>query len=139
MGCSVHADLAATARKRVAVNGIVILHDAISREAQNHVAQTPIMAWTAAARALVVRALLIGEARRIGIVAKPLSDERGRRETDEDAMIRSLVEQEVATPTADEDACRRYYEQNRRRFRSADIFEVAHILFAARGDDPTSF
>lgn len=54
-------------------------------------------------------------------------------------MIRILIEQEVATPDPDEDACRRYYERNRRRFRSAEIFEVAHILFAARRDDPASF
>ncbi|MCC7252053.1 peptidylprolyl isomerase [Hyphomicrobium sp.] len=139
MGCSLHADLAATARKRVAVDGIVISHDVISREAQNHAAQTPIMAWTAAARALVVRALLLGEARRLGIVAEPLSDVRGRRETDDDAIIRALVGREVVTPTADEDACRRYYEQNRRCFRSADIFEVSHILFAARKSDSESF
>jgi len=139
MGCSVHASLAAEARKRIAVDGAVIPHDAISREAQNHAARAPVAAWTAAARALVVRTLLLGEARRLGIPADPLSDGLGRRETDEDAMIRALVEREVATPHADEDACRRYYERNRRRFRSADIFEVAHILFAARRSDPSAF
>lgn len=139
MGCSVHSDLARTTRTRVAVDGVVIPHDAISREAQNHAARTPLAAWTAAARALVVRALLLGEARRLGIAPDPLCDERGRRETDEDAMIRVLIEREVATPRADEDACRRYYDRNRRRFRSADIFEAAHILFAARRDDPPAF
>lgn len=139
MGCSVHASLAAEARKRIAVDGVVIPHDAISREAQNHAARAPVAAWTAAARALVVRTLLLGEARRLGIPSDPLSDGLGRRETDEDAMIRALVEREVATPHADEDACRRYYERNRRRFRSADIFEVAHILFAARRSDPSAF
>jgi peptidyl-prolyl cis-trans isomerase C len=139
MGCSVHSDLASTPRKRVVVDGVVIPHDAISREAQNHAAQTPIAAWTAAARALVVRELLLGEARRVGVAASPASDEEGRRETDDEAMIRALVEQEVATPVPDDDACRRYYDRNRKRFRSADIYEVAHILFAARRDDPGSF
>jgi len=139
MGCSVHADIATTPRTRVSVGGVVIPHDVISREAQNHTAQTPIAAWMAAARALVVRELLLGEARRVGIGASPASDEEGRRETDDEAMIRALIEQEVATPTPDEAACRRYYDQNRSRFRSADIYEVAHILFAARRDDPASF
>lgn len=139
MGCSVHADLAATARQRVAVDGLVIPHDAISREAQNHAARTPLAAWTAAARALVVRELLLGEARRLQLAAVPVCDGQDRRETDEDAMIRVLVEREVATPPADEEACRRYYERNRRRFRSAELFEAAHILFAARRDDPVSF
>lgn len=139
MSCSIHTGIDAPARTPVTVDGIVIPHDAISREAQNHVAGTPLAAWTAAARALVVRALLLGEAGRLGIAPSPLSDERGRRETDEDAKIRILMEQEVTTPTPDEDACRRYYERNRRRFRSAEIFEVAHILFTGRRDDPASF
>jgi peptidyl-prolyl cis-trans isomerase C len=139
MGCSVHNDLAQTARTRVAVDGVAIPHQAISSEAQNHKAQSPLAAWTAAARALVVRALLLSEARRLNIAAGSLCDERGRRETDEEAMIRALIEREVTTPVADADACRRYYDSNRRRFRSADIFEVSHILFAARKDDPASF
>jgi peptidyl-prolyl cis-trans isomerase C len=40
---------------------------------------------------------------------------------------------------ADEDACRRYYERNRRRFCSADLYEAAHILIAARRDRPDAF
>jgi peptidyl-prolyl cis-trans isomerase C len=88
---------------------------------------------------LVVRALLLNEARRRDIAAGSLSDGQGRRETDEEAMIRTLIESEVVTPLADAEACRRYYDSNRRRFRSADIYEAAHILFAARKDDPASF
>jgi peptidyl-prolyl cis-trans isomerase C len=50
-------------------------------------------------------------------------------------MIRGLIERDVATPEPDDDTLRRYYRQNLRRFRSADIFEAAHILFgAARAD-----
>ncbi|WP_334145707.1 peptidylprolyl isomerase [Hyphomicrobium sp.] len=139
MGCSLHTDLSETPRTRVAVNGVTIPHHAISREAQNHKARSPLAAWTAAARALVVRALLLSEARRLNITAGSLCDDRGRRETDEEAMIRALIEREVTTPVADMSACRRYYDLNRRRFRSADIFEVSHILFAARKDDAPSF
>src|SRR5262249_37327465 len=39
----------------------------------------------------------------------------------------------------DEATCRRYYQQNPKAFRSPAIFEAAHILFAARRDDATSF
>ena len=46
---------------------------------------------------------------------------------------------EVRTPDADEAACRRYYEQNRSRFRSPDIYEAAHILFSAAKSDPVSY
>ena len=45
------------------------------------------------------------------------------------------IEREVQTPTADEAACRRYFDSNRRRFSSAALYEVRHILFAAAKDD----
>lgn len=122
--------------KAVSVNGVVIPREAIARETQNHPAAKPIEAWQAAARALVIRELLLQEAHRLGVSAEPAQDEEGRRETDEEARIRALIEQEVRTPEPDEAACRRYYDQNRQRFRSPEISEVVHILLAApRGPD----
>ena len=139
MGCSIKGAFAHGARKVVSVNGIVIPHDAISREAQHHPSATPIAAWTAAARALAVRELLLQEARRIAIDAAPLSDNEGRTETAEEASIRTLVEREVSMPAPDEAACRRYYEQNLRRLRSADLYEAAHILIAAPPRDRAAY
>jgi peptidyl-prolyl cis-trans isomerase C len=69
----------------------------------------------------------------------PRDDEQGRIETDEEAVIRALIEQEVATPQPDVAECRRYYDRNPARFRSPDIYEAAHILFAARQDEPDGF
>jgi len=123
----------------VRVNGVTIPHDIISREAQNHPAPTPIAAWTAAARALAVRELLLQEARRIGLEAEPLADGEGRTETTEEALIRALVEREVSTPLPDDAACRRYYEQNIKRFRSTDLYEAAHILIAAAPHDRAAY
>lgn len=135
MSCSLRPTLAGATRTKVSVNGVVIPHDLISREVQHHSAPTPVAAWAAAARALAVRELLLQEARRKGLTPQPLSDEEGRRETDEEALIRALVEQEVTTPEPDEDTCRRYYRQNLARFRSRDLFEASHILLAARQDN----
>jgi peptidyl-prolyl cis-trans isomerase C len=118
---------------------VVVRHDAISREAQNHPAPTPIAAWTAAARALAVRELLLQEARRTVIDAEPLTDGEGRTETNEEASIRALVEREISTPTPDEAACRRYYQHNLKRFRSTDLYEAAHILIAARPGDRAAY
>jgi peptidyl-prolyl cis-trans isomerase C len=115
----------------VSVNGIVIPRDAIARETQHHPAEKPIGAWQSAARALVIRELLLQEARRLGIEAAPKSDAAGRRETEEEALLRGVVEREVKTPEPDEETCRRYYLQNRTRFASPAIYEAAHILFAA--------
>lgn len=121
--------------KPVSVNGVVISRAAIARETQNHPASKPIDAWLAAARALVVRELLLQEARRLAIEPSPLADADGRRETDEEAIIRQLVEIEVVIPAPDEAACRRIYDSQRARFRSADIYAVRHILFAAAPAD----
>ena len=139
MSCSVKSVLTHNLRKVVSVNGVVVRHDEISREAQNHPAPTPVAAWTAAARALAVRELLLQEARRIVMDAQPLTDGEGRTETAEEASIRSLVEREISTPIPDGTACRRYYTHNLKRFRSADLYEAAHILIAARPGDRAAY
>jgi len=118
MTCTMHQLLRGTKPVEISVNGVVIPRDAIAREVQHHPASKPVEAWLSAARALVVRELLLQEARRIGLAATPLSDEAGRRETEEDALMRCLIEREIVTPEPDEEACRRYYEQRKRLFRS---------------------
>jgi len=133
--CGVHTHDSLPKRTPVSVNGVEISHDDIAREVQHHPAPRPIEAWQSAARALVIRELLLQQARRLGVAPAPRSDGSGRRETEEEALIRGLIEQEVTTPEPDEAACRRYYEQNRRRFRSQPIFAASHILFAAFRDD----
>lgn len=139
MSCSVHTSLPGGKPTVVSVNGTAIARDTIVREMQNYAAPKPIAAWQQAARALVIRELLLQEARRLAIVAEPASDAEGRRETDEEAMIRGLIEREVSVPEPDDATCRRYYEQNRARFRSADIFEASHILFAAVAKDREAY
>ncbi|GIL01854.1 MAG: peptidylprolyl isomerase [Alphaproteobacteria bacterium] len=135
MACSVKP-VVTTPRRRIAVNGVEIARDAVAREAQNHPAAKPVEALEAAALALVVREVLLQEARRIGIVARPHVDDAGRRETQEEALVRELIDREVAAPGADPDTCRRYFDNNPNRFRTPDLFEVRHILIAAApGDD----
>lgn len=114
----------------VSVNGVVIPSAAIARETQHHQAADPDQAWMLAAQALAVRELLSQEAERLSIVAEPVEDGEGRRETLQEARLRELVEREVKVPSADDAACRRYYQANLGRFRSADLCEVAHILIA---------
>jgi peptidyl-prolyl cis-trans isomerase C len=138
MNCAIHAP-EFPQPKTIKVNGTVIARAAIAREVQHHPAPKPILAWQAAARALVVRELLLQEARRLGIAATPQTDDAGRRETDEEALIRAVCEHAVTTPEPDAATCRRYYEQHRRAFRSAAIYEVSHILIAARRDDPRAY
>jgi peptidyl-prolyl cis-trans isomerase C len=131
MTCSAHAQIPAARPRPVSVNGVAIARNAIQREMQHHPAQKPLAAWQQAARALVVRELLLQRARQLELSPEPLSDAEGRRETDDEAIMRALVEREVTVPEPDDETCRRYYERNQARFRSPDIYEASHILFAA--------
>ncbi|GHB24300.1 peptidylprolyl isomerase [Pseudovibrio japonicus] len=121
----------------VSVNGTQISEQDILSEAQNHPAANPGQAVRAAARALVVRELLLQQAKALNIKATPEQLEDGC-ETAEDAAIRELIEQEVAIPSASRDECLRYYENNKARFSSEPIYEACHILFAAGSDQQTA-
>ncbi len=133
MDCSLSATLPKP--KTVSVNGTVIPREVIAQEVQNHPAEKPILAWQAAARALVVRELLLQEAARLGIEAEPLRDPDGRTETAEEAAMRTLTEQAVASPQVEEAECRRFYEEHQARFLGGGLFEAAHILIAAKRND----
>lgn len=122
----------------VSVNGQLIASADIVRETQHHASADPDEAWAQAARALAIRELLRQEADRLAIEAEPLEDEAGRRETADEARLRALLDREVVMPCADEAACRRYYDSNRRRFRSPELFEAAHILLPAERGDTTA-
>ena len=122
----------------VSINGVAISSADIARETQHHAAPDPDDSWALATRALAIRELLSQEAERLNIVAEPIEDEEGRRETEGEARLRALLEREVVVPRAGDAECRRYYEQNRQRFRSPDLFEAAHILIAAPASDESA-
>lgn len=119
----------------VRVNRVEITPEAIAQEIQHHPAPDAETAWIDAARALAVRELLLQEARRVGVRAEPLPDEDGRTETDDEAVIRGLLEREVRPADAGEGECRRYYEANLERFRTPILFEAAHILIEPEGEE----
>lgn len=119
----------------VRVNGVEIMPEAIAQEIQHHPAPDAETAWREAARALVVRELLLQEARRLDLQAEPECDELGRREGDDDALVRLLLEQEVAAAKPGEQECRRFYDAYQEQFRTPDLFEAAHILIEPASKD----
>ena len=112
----------------IRVNGRCIGEDEILREMQYHPAENVAAARHAAAEWLVIRALLLDRARALGIDP---ADEAA----DEAAAVQAVIEREVDVPAPAEAECRRYYDNNPARFRSADLVEAAHILLAAAPDD----
>lgn len=119
----------------VRINGREISRVAITREIQNHPADNPVEARDAAVQALVVRELLLQEARAKGLVAEPLELGPGQHETDEDALVRQLLDDALTLPSPTEDECKRFYETNVDRFRSTAIWEPAHILLSVPPSD----
>ena len=130
---------AGAARPQVSVNGVVISRAMIAQEAQNHPAQSPGEAVRRAGEALVIRELLLQEAQRKAVPANRQTDGEGRRETEEEASIRALIEREVEVPDPTEEELRRYYEANRDRFTAPTISETSHILIPARRDDEAAY
>lgn len=123
----------------VSVNDVEIASAAIATECQNHPTESAEAARHEAVRSLVVRELLLQEASRLEIATTPEKDDAGRTETAEEAAIRGLLADQVKTPEADDAACRRYYDNNTKRFRSADIFEASHILLSADPADTEKY
>ena len=119
----------------ISVDGIEIPREEIAREAQNHKGSSPFDCWREAARALVIRQLLLQEAAREGIAPEPVRDALGRVESTEEALIRQLIDAKVVVREPDEEACLRYFSQNPRRFRTPDLHEASHILCAAPAPD----
>ncbi len=117
----------------VTVNGEVISAAQVAAEAQNHTAPAgkPGVAWRKAAQALVIRTLLLQEARRSGVDAAPQELHKGQFETEEEALIRVVMETGVNPAVVDEAAVRAAYDADPNRFRSSALYEPAHILFAA--------
>jgi peptidyl-prolyl cis-trans isomerase C len=115
----------------VSVNGVAITEHDIALELQYHPAGSVGVARHEATRALVVRELLLQQARRVGLHPRG-SD----REGDADLAIRALTESQVPVPPVDVAECRRYYDENPGRFLGPELFEASHILFAVAPNAP---
>lgn len=122
----------------VSVDGVEIEPEAIAREMQHHPAASGEIAWQAAARALVLRELMLREARRLGLPAEP-EEEGGARETPEDALVRRLLELRLSPARAGEAECRRYYDGHAERFRTPELFEASHILIEPQAEDEAAW
>ncbi len=114
----------------IQVGGKAIDEESIAREMQYHPAATADEAQLQAARALVVRELLLQRAIALGLVTVDEAEEG-----DHDAAIASLLEQELDVPEPTEADCRRFFDAAPERFSEPTRLAVRHILLAAAPDD----
>jgi len=116
----------------VVVNGETIPSAVIAAEAQNHTApkDKPGIAWRKAAQALAIRALLLQEAKRRGLTPNPAELAPSRFETEDEALIRALLDEALSIAPVTEDAVRAEWAKDADRFRSAPLWDVSHILCA---------
>ena len=121
----------------VVVNGTTITSADIAAEAQNHEAPRgkPGIAWRKAARALAVRQLLLQEAARQEIAADPQELEPGRFETEEESLVRGILEEAVEVSPPSDDAVRAEWGANPSKFRAPPLWNVSHILVACHPAD----
>jgi len=121
----------------ITVNGQTIAATQIGAEAQNHAAPSgkPGIAWRKAARALVIRTLMLQEAARLGLSPQPQALGAGQRETEDEALIRAVMEIGVTPVAVSSAAVRARYDAAPGQYRAPDLYEAAHILFAAAPED----
>lgn len=118
------------------VNGEKVPNSAIAQEAQNHSAPSgkPGVAWRKATDAIAIRTLLLQEARRRGLEADPAEVAPGKFETEEEALVRGLLDQAIDVARPGEDEVMAEWLKDPSRFRTMPLWEVSHILCAC---DPT--
>ncbi|MDP2241969.1 MAG: peptidylprolyl isomerase [Burkholderiales bacterium] len=113
----------------ITVNQSIISDEAIDLEAAQHPDAPD--AQLAARYTLAVRELLLQRAREVGLRAE------GDNASGDEALD-ALLEREVITPVPTDDECRRYYETHAGLFRSGDLVEASHILFAVTPNAPVN-
>ncbi len=121
------------------VNGETVPSAVVAAEVQNHDGPKgkPGIAWRKAANAIAVRTLLLQEARKQKLEPKPISVGTGQYETDEEALVRGLLETSLSVAKPTKDDVRSQWEKSPDRFRSPPLWEVSHILIACDPTDET--
>jgi peptidyl-prolyl cis-trans isomerase C len=111
----------------VRVNGRPLDEAEIGREAREHADEPD--PRRAAITALVLRRLIVDQARSRGLLAR---DELDPEDTDLDDALDALLVLEASVPEPEEEELRYFHAQNREQFRVGARVHAAHILFAVQ-------
>ena len=112
------------------VNGEKVPHTVVASETQNHEGPVgkPGIAWRKAANAVAIRTLLLQEAKSRAMEPDRHEVGPGRFETDEEALIRGLLETAVAVDQPEDSEVYAEWKKDPARFRAPPLWEVSHIL-----------
>jgi len=113
----------------ITVNGIAIEEKDLANELQYHPNENFNVVVQQAGQALVIRQLLIDEAKKQGMLTSATETVN-----DEEAM-QKLIEANINYDAPNEDICQRYFNNNKEKFMTMPLMEVDHILLAAAKDD----
>ena len=114
----------------ITVNGVAIPEKDLANELQYHPNENFNVVVQQAGQALVIRQLLIDEAKKQGL----LSTSSTEATNDEEAM-QKLVESNISYQAPNEEICQRYFNSNKEKFMTMPLMEVDHIVLAAAKDD----
>ena len=119
------------------VNGETVPSARIAAETQNHDGPKgkPGIAWRKAANAIAVRTLLLQEARKRGIEAHIKEAGPGRFETEEEALVRGLLDEVIVAETPSEADVKDEWQRDPSRFCTPPLWDVSHILVACDPND----
>jgi peptidyl-prolyl cis-trans isomerase C len=113
----------------ITVNGVAIPEKDLANELQYHPNANFAVVVQQAGQALVIRQLLINEAKKHGLLSSSAES------LNEEEAIQKVVESNISYEAPNEDICQRYYENNKEKFMTMPLMEVDHILLAAAKDD----
>lgn len=113
----------------ITINGVEIPEKDLANELQYHPNDNFAVVVQQAGQALVIRQLLINEAKKQGLLT-----DSTEKENEEEAM-QKLVENNISYDAPNEDICKRYFDNNKAKFMTMPLMEVDHILLAAAKDD----
>jgi hypothetical protein len=94
------------------VNKVEIQDSEIGQEMQYHPAPAREQAWHMAAQSLVIRQLLLQQAANNGLCRDTGSVTPG----EDEQLIDQLLEQDVVVPEADQETCKRFYDNHPNSF-----------------------
>lgn len=119
----------------ITVNQQTISESQILQEMQYHPAADHRAAMVNAAESLIIGELLQQRADNLNIQVELHDGALKTEEQQQNALLEKLIAEEVSIPTATEQECEHYYQQNKAKFTTPPLIAARHILLAATQQD----